>query len=247
MDSHYDSYRYSEFWIGRDYEDKAERLALKKFFSKIDSKNYILDIGGGYGRLANLYAPLFSKCLIVDPSETLLNEAKKNLKNYKNIDFKVTSSENLPKDNFNVALMVRVAHHIPEFSTTFKEVYAALKPRGYFILEFANKVHFLSRLKNLLKGNLGRANNLETVDVRSNQAKKEGKIIFVNHHPRKVEALLQQSGFIIVDRLSVSNLRHPLIKKIVPISILLLLENLFQKPLANLNFGPSIFLLCQKM
>lgn len=238
----YDSCNYKSFWLGRNYEDQSERLAINKFINKIPNRDSIIDIGGGYGRLANLYLPVFRKCLIVDPSESLLSEARKSLKLLKSpklLTFLKSESDHLPNENFDAALMVRVAHHLPDPLPTFKEVYRVLKPQGFFILEYANKIHFLARIKGVGK-------SLDSIDIRSKQAIKSGKIIFVNHHPKKIEEQLEESGFQIIDRLSVSNFRSPTVKKFVPEKLLLFFENLLQKPLAKVNFGPSVFLLCQK-
>ena len=242
----YDSCNYSDFWIGREYENQSEKIAISQFLNKITYRDSIIDIGGGFGRLSSLYAPIFQKCLVVDPSESLLAEAQKSLKSLKNLKFLKSNSEKLPNDQFEVALLVRVVHHLPDPLPTFKEVYRVLHPEGCFILEFANKNHFLSVLRSLSLGNLSYLNDLNPVDIRSEQAKKEGKIIFLNHHPKKIQQQLRESGFKIIDRLSVSNFRHPLIKWLIPEKILLFFENLLQKPLSYLNFGPSIFLLCQK-
>jgi len=57
-----------------------------------------------------------------------------------------------------------------------------------------------------------------------------------------VEDMLKKNGFEIQEKLSVSNFRSPLIKKIVPEAVLLALEDILQKPLSYLNFGPSIFI-----
>lgn len=242
----YDSCHYADFWTGREYEDQSERIALKKFFNQIPERESILDIGGGYGRLATLYSPLFKKCQIVDPSEILLKQGLSNLSHLSNIEFKIGKSDNLPVGHFDVVLMVRVVHHLPDLQPTFRQVYTSLQPHGYYILEFANKIHFLAIFKALILGNLSYLSNLEPVDVRSEKAKKERKILFFNHHPKKVENLLEKSGFKVIDKLSVSNFRHPFLKKIVPLNILLFFENLLQKPLSKIYFGPSIFLLCQR-
>lgn len=242
----YDLCDYAEFWKGREYEDQAERIALKKFFDQISTKNLLLDIGGGYGRLTTLYAPLFKKCFIIDPAEKLLNEGKKNLAILENVVFQKGDSEHFPPGPFDVVLMVRVAHHLPNIKPTFTEIYKILQPQGCFIIEFANKIHFLAKLRSLSLRNSSYLSNLNQVDVRSEKAKEEGKIIFVNHHPKRIEELLKETGFRIVDKLSVSNFRHSIIKKIVPLGVLLFLENHLQKPLSSINFGPSVFLLCQK-
>jgi ubiquinone/menaquinone biosynthesis C-methylase UbiE len=242
----YDSCKYADFWIGRDYEDKSEKIALNKFFKQINSKESILDIGAGFGRLANFYLPLFKKITLLDPSNNLLNEAMTKLKNPK-VNYCIGNSLNLPKGLFDTVLMVRVSHHIPDIAGTFKAAHKVLKPNGYYIVEIANKNHFASIIKHLLKLDFSFINNQEPVDIRSEKAKKEGKIIFVNHNIKTIEKQLGDCGFKITDKLSVSNFRYPIVKKLIPLKILLFLENFLQKPLSAVNFGPSIFYLCQKL
>jgi len=52
---------------------------------------------------------------------------------------------------------------------------------------------------------------------------------------------LEKNGFVLEKKLSVSNFRNPLLKKIVPETVLLRLEDVLQKPLSYINFGPSVF------
>ncbi len=246
----YDSYNYPQFWHGREYEDKAEKIALKKLLAKIPQKNSMVDIGGGFGRLAEVYVPEFEKCLLIDPSEKLLNLAQKNLKNFENIEFKKGIGENLPVDDaiFDIALMIRVVHHLPNPEETLKEVSRVLKPQGYLILEFANKIHFLARLRAWLKGDFGFTSNLKPVDQRSAKSIKAGTIPFLNHHPKFILQQLEKAGFKIISTFSVSNFRHPIFKKIIPLSLLLFLESHFSLFTFHLLpfFGPSIFILAQK-
>lgn len=244
----YDSYNYPQFWHGREYEDKAEKICLKKLLAKIPQKNSIIDIGGGFGRLAEIYAQEFEKCLLIDPSEKLLNLAKKNLKNFKNIKFQTGTGENLPVEDasFDVALMVRVVHHLPNPEKAFQEASRVLKPQGFLILEFANKIHFLARLRSWLMADFGFTSNLESVDQRSAKSIASGTIPFLNHHPEFIKQNLEKSGFKVISSLSVSNFRHPILKKIIPLILLLFLESKIQRLTSKCYFGPSIFILAQK-
>lgn len=241
----YDSYDYPRYWLGREYEDLAERIALKKFFAAIPKKGTLIDIGGGFGRLANLYAKNFKKCLLLDSSEKLLKIAKTRLKRFKNIEFKKGKAQKLPVGNekFDVALLIRVSHHLPRLEKAIKEIHRVLKPEGYFILEFANKIHIKSTIKALLKGNFGYLLS----HVPENISTRKG-VIFLNYHPNHVKSLLLTSGFEVKQTLSVSNFRHPLFKKLIPLPILLSLESHFSLLTSHFSlfFGPSIFILAQK-
>jgi len=52
--SDYENYDYRQFWQDskRDYEDKSERLAVRKLFKSIDTEGKIfIDLGCGFARL----------------------------------------------------------------------------------------------------------------------------------------------------------------------------------------------------
>lgn len=245
----YDSYNYQEYWRGRDYEQEAEKIALEKLFKKIPKKDQksLLEIGAGFGRLAQIYAPKFSHCLLIEPSRKLINQAQKNLANQKNIIIQEGKAENLTtEEKFDVALLVRVAHHLEDLTPIFKNINLSLKANGYLILEFANKINFKSRLKAWLGGNFSFSQDLKACDRRSAANINEETILFLNHHPKKVRQDLAKAGFEVISQLSVSNFRWPLLKKIVPIRVLLQGEKFCQSPLAKIDFGPSIFILAKK-
>lgn len=248
MPSSYDFYDYVGYWENRSFEDNCERLALEKLLVKIPEKKILVDIGGGFGRLASSYLPFFKKCLIIDPSVNLLKKGKEIYKREQKISFSLGS---LPKldlgdNSADCALLIRVVHHLKDPLPSFKEINRILKPKGFFIVEFANKIHFLTRLNFYCKGNLLFCRDKKPVDRRSEKSIKEKMITFVNHHPQSIAAKLEQSDFKIKEILSVSNLRSPLLKKILPKRLMLFIESHLQGPLAKVFFGPSIFILAQK-
>lgn len=249
MPSPYDLYDYVSYWKGRTYEDNAERIALEQFLEKIFSRESLVDIGGGFGRLCNTYSPLFKECLIVDPSQKNLVEGEKLFKNFINVKFKKDSLPNLDlkNDSFGTVLMIRVAHHISELLPSFKEINRILKSKGFLVLEFANKMHFVSKIKALFTLNFKYFSDTAPVEKRSLSSIKQRKITFVNHHPKKIIEDLKNSGFEIMEVLSVSNFRSSILKKILPQKLLLYLEKISQKPFSKIYFGPSIFVLAQKI
>ena len=248
--AYYDDFDYQQYWVGREYEDQVEKIAIKKLLKKISQKGSIIDIGAGFGRLASAYACLFKRCLLIDPSKDLLNQAKLNLnlKGFKNLTFKVGTAEKLPVDSgsFDVALVVRVIHHLKDPEKTLAEIHRILRPRGFLILEFANKIHFRARIRALIEGNFSFAFDVKPQEQRTPESIKAGKIAFLNHHPKKIKQDLKRTGFEIVEILSVSNFRLPILKHLLPSPALLFLENLCQKPLAKISFGPSLFVLARK-
>ena len=249
MNAPYDSYDYLSYWKKRSFEDCCEREALRFLFSKIKIKDSLVDIGGGFGRLADFYSDKFKNCLVIDPSKKLLEIGKKQCRSIENISFKEGVLPKLPvKDrSCDTALMIRVSHHLVDPLPSFREIHRILGKEGYFIMEVANKIHFLARIKSYLKGDFSFCNNLSSVERRSWENIKSGSIPFLNHHPRKIINDLKKAGFSIEEVLSVSNLRNSFFKFLLPQKYLVSLEIKLQKALSGCFFGPSIFILAKKI
>ncbi|HUS52334.1 MAG TPA: class I SAM-dependent methyltransferase [Candidatus Bathyarchaeia archaeon] len=243
MPATYNSYNYPSYWQGREYEHQAEVIALKRLLTKIPTKNLVVDIGSGFGRLTKIYVSSFNQCYLVDPSAKLVRLAKKMLQEYKNIYFQKGKAERLPlpDEKFDLAISIRVAHHLPDLEKPIKEVHRILKPGGFLILEFANKIHG----KSVIRAALSRKLNFFTSHLPEERSKNK-KMPFFNYHPNHVKSLLLANQFALLKILSVSNFRNPIFKRLIPRKALLLLETLFQPLLAPLSFGPSIFILAQK-
>ncbi len=247
----YDNYDYPAYWEDRNYEHQSEVLAINDFFSTIGQNKKILDIGAGYGRLAKVYRSYCKEATLVDPSSGILNKAKKYLNgDIKKVHFVRSSIQNLPqkmaRKKFDAVVVVRVMHHIQEPEVTLKVASQFLPKGGYLILEFANKIHGKAIVKNFLSGNFTFPLEIFPLDKRSSRNIKKKSILFLNHHPDVVEVCLKENGFKIIDKRSVSNIRSEIIKRHFPLKYLIKLEEAIQRPLAKLNFGPSIFILAQK-
>ena len=139
--------------------------------------------------------------------------------------------------------VIRVMHHLPDPTKEFGELHRVLSKDGIVILEVANYAHGRNRLKHILKR---QKLPTEPVDIRSEQNRNDEEIAFVNHNPKTVIGQLDRAGFKVEKVLSVSNLRSPGLKKIVPDSAMLSVEKFLQRPLASLYFGPSVFFLLKK-
>lgn len=250
MPAAYDSYDYPRYWTSRDYEHLSETIALKTFLAEIPKITTILDIGAGYGRLTPYYSFRAKKIILTEPSAKLLSIARKNLAAKHNIIYIQTTWENihtkLRANSVDLIVMIRVLHHIRNLGQVLATIHKLLKPGGYFILEFANKSHLKATLKELSKGNLTYIMDISAKDISSPKSIKQNKLPMINYHPDTISMELAAADFQIKDRLSVSNIRSPFIKKILPVSTLIGIEKQLQKPLAPLNFGPSIFVLAQK-
>jgi ubiquinone/menaquinone biosynthesis C-methylase UbiE len=249
MSAHYDTYDYPAYWIGREYEHGCEFIAIRAFLAKIPKVKTILEIGAGFGRLLPAYSFRGKRIILSDPSKKLLSIAKEGTPN-KNIKIVYSNLTNLPKKvrpgSVDLAIMVRVLHHIENIDQAVSTVYRLLDDGGYFILEFANKGHFKATVSQMLKGNLVFPMDLDTLDKRSKRNVRKGTIPFQNFHPDVILEKLYEYGFTVIEKRSVSNFRGETLKQFFPIKFLLSLSAFFQLPLGFINFGPSIFILARK-
>lgn len=237
-------HNYLKYWEGRDYENESEEIAIKRLINKKKFRHAV-DVGGGYGRLCLLLENYAKKVTLAEPSQQQLDIAKDFLKEHPNIDSKLLQAGDLKFKDSSVDLvtMIRVMHHLPDPNPEFAELSRILSDDGYLILEVANYAHGRNRLKYALK-----RKKLPThpVDIRSEANKRKDEIPFVNHNPNTVVRQLAHAGLRVEKTLSVSNLRSPGLKKIMPKSAMLWVENILQPLLANMYFGPSVFFLVKK-
>lgn len=238
------TYNYLKYWNGRDYENAAEEIAINKFIKNKRFKHAV-DVGGGYGRLCLLLEKYADNVTLAEPSKKQLDIAKDYLKGHNRIQSELMQADDLKFKDSSIDLltMIRVMHHLPDPSKEFNELHRILSKDGYLVLELANYSHFRNRIKHLVNG---QRLPLKPVDVSSKQNRNKEVIAFVNHNPKTVIKQLDRAGFRVEKTLSVSNLRSPTLKKIIPYAVMVNLERIMQPMLARMYFGPSIFFLLRK-
>lgn len=237
-------HNYLKYWQGRDYENAAEELAIRRLLKNKNFKKAV-DIGGGYGRLCILLEEFAKKVTLAEPSKQQLDIADDFLKGHPNIDKKLMQADDLDfkDESLDLITMIRVMHHLPDPSLEFSEIARTLTDDGYFVLEVANYAHGRNRLKHYIRG---KKLPTEPVDIRSPENRKKTEVNFVNHNPKTVVKQLAHAGLKVEKVLSVSNLRSPGLKKAVPINAMLSVEKFLQPTLARTHFGPSVFFLVKK-
>jgi ubiquinone/menaquinone biosynthesis C-methylase UbiE len=238
------NHNYLRYWDGRDYEHAAEEMAIRRLL-KGKHFRHAADIGGGYGRLCVFLEKYADKVTLAEPSQQQLDIAKDFLKDHPEVDRKLTQADDLQfKDgSLDLITMIRVMHHLPDPSAEFKELHRVLADDGYIVLEVANYIHARNRVKHALK-----RQKLPTkpVDIRSAEHRTKDEIAFVNHNPKTVMNQLAHAGLKVERILSVSNLRSPSLKKVMPKRVMLAIEGVLQPTLAHSYFGPSVFFLVRK-
>ncbi len=239
------SHNYLHYWDGRDYENAAEVMAIKRLLKGQHFHNAV-DIGGGYGRLCILLSSYADHVTLAEPSQQQLDIAADYLKDYPDIERRLIQADDMPFETGSLDLitMIRVMHHLPQPAAEFKEIARVLSKDGIFILEVANYVHFRNRLKQIVKFKRFPS---DPVDIRSAEHKRDDEVAFVNHNPKTIIKQLAHAGLKVERTLSVSNLRSPGLKKLLPAKLMLALENPMQTMLARTYFGPSTFFLVRKV
>ena len=235
--SDYNGYDYKKiFWedADREYEDQADRMAIRKLLPKRMEK--FADIGGGYGRLANEYIKRARKVYIFDYSKSELAQAKEIFGD--KIETKAGDIYTLPfQDNeLDGLIMVRVTHHLEHMDRAISELYRVLKPGGIAVVEVANK-RTLPKMARYVTGR-SRVNPFNRQVANYKDIAKDG---FYNYHPRYVEDIFDSVGFRREKVLSVSNFRSKGLKRVFGTKNLIKMENRAQQVLAPVRFAPSIY------
>lgn len=238
----YNDTDYEAFWKGhdREYEDAVERIALRRLTSGM--RGTCLEIGGGFGRLVNEYAPLCSHVLLTDYADNMIAQAKARVQELGlgNVECAAANLYELDRLEklFDNAICVRVMHHVENVPAFFEQVSAVLADGGIFILEYANKKNLLEIIRCLF-----RRPNIGPFDYRPSKRKAN---IYYNFHPDYIRDMLEESGFVIDEELTVSIFRSAVLKRLFGWRLLSRLERLLQKPLARLHPGPSVFIKARK-
>lgn len=235
----YEGSRYqTEFWAGqgREYEDAAERLALENLLPPRGRR--LIEIGAGFGRLANLYAG-YDEIILLDYAKSQLRQAQEYLGSGRagsgRFIYVAGDIYNLPLANaaLDTVVTVRMLHHVKDLATAFAQLSRILRPGGAYVLEFANKRH----LKAITRYWLGRqAENPFSLTPY------EFVELNVDFHPDYVAAQLGRAGFHIETERAVSTFRVPALKKLAGPAILSKIDGWLQRPTAPLRLTPSIFL-----
>lgn len=221
-----------EFWRGRDYEDQVERIAIQAMLPPTGKR--LVEIGAGFGRLADLYRG-YEQVILLDYARSMLKEARERLGNDPRFIFVAADLYRLPfADNaLDTALTIRVLHHVADIPKAFAEISRAVRPHGTYLTDFANKRH----LKALFKYYLGRNNGVNPYALEPYEFVK----LNFDYHPEYIREKLNAVDFAIRATRGVSLFRIGALKRVVPTSLLVTLDAKLQASIATLAITPSIF------
>lgn len=119
---------------------KADSTWIETINNLISIKDIInaLDIGCGGGIYSKALSDMgINSVTCLDFSESILQGARQNCKNYNNISFKHgnASETGLNSNSYDLILERALIHHIHELEVSFKEAYRVLKEDGIFIIQ----------------------------------------------------------------------------------------------------------------
>ena len=223
----------TSFWNkgGREYEDRTEAIALKRLLPK--RGHLLLELGAGAGRNTPRYTG-FDRIVLLDYSRTQLEQAQQRLGRSHKYVYVAADAYRLPFVNglFDAATMIRTLHHMADAPKALGQVKNVLRSGGVFILEYANKLNLKAILRYLLGRQTWSPFTLEPVEF--------VKLNF-DFHPKAIRNWLEDMGFTIEKTLTLSHFRVGLLKRFVPVNILVFLDSLAQWTGAWWQLSPSVF------
>ena len=226
----------ADFWEGRgrEYEDLAERIALRRLLSSAGRR--LIDIGAGFGRLSEFYDG-YEQVVLLDYSRSLLRQARARLGRDGRIRYVAASFYAMPfADNaFNTALMVRVMHHVEKVPALLGEVGRVLAGGGAYVLEFASKRHLKAILRYALRRQPWNPFDRDPYEFAA---------MHFDFHPAWMRDRLSEAGFHVKHQRTVSHFRLPLFKRLFPARFLAALDGLCQPTGAWWQWTPSVFVEC---
>jgi ubiquinone/menaquinone biosynthesis C-methylase UbiE len=223
----------TSFWEqgGRSYEDQAEALALKRLLPP--GGELLLELGAGAGRNTTRYTG-YKQVVLLDYSLTQLQQAMERLGRTQQYIYVAADIYKLPFVDglFDTATMIRTLHHMADPQAALKQIHNTLQPGAIFILEYANKQNLKAILRFLTRRQAWSPFTTDSVEFE--------KLNF-DFHPEAVRTWLKECGFDMQNQLAVSYFRLGLVKRTIPLTLLLGLERWLQITGSVCQLSPSVF------
>ena len=223
----------TRFWEGqgRDYEDQAERIALRRLMPPTGST--LIEIGAGFGRLAGEYTG-YDKVVLFDYSRSLLREAQAHWGNDPRFIYVAGNWYEMPFVNgrFATIVQIRTLHHAADAPALFGQLARIARPGGSYILEFANKHNLKAILRYALRRQDWSPFDQEPIEFVA---------LNFDFHPRWIRQQLEMAGFRPGRTLTVSHFRLGALKRLVPTRLLAGLDGLIQPTGRWWQLSPSVF------
>jgi ubiquinone/menaquinone biosynthesis C-methylase UbiE len=236
----YEGSDYQEtFWErgGRAYEDQVEAVALRRLLPA--SGELLLEIGAGAGRNTPRYGG-YQRIVLLDYSRSQLRLAQERLGRGERYTYVAADAYRLPfaPGQFDAVTMIRTLHHLVEPQQALEQVSQVLPSGGAFILEYANKQNLKAILRYALRRQAWSPFSQEPVEFAA---------LNFDFHPQAMRDWLRASGFEVQRQLTVSHYRLGLLKRWVPIRLLVAMDALAQLTGDWWQLSPSVFVRANKV
>jgi ubiquinone/menaquinone biosynthesis C-methylase UbiE len=224
------------FWEtgSREYEDRVEAIALQRLLPP--RGEILLEAGAGAGRNTPRYQG-FARLVLLDYSISQLRLAQERLGKDPRYTYVAADIYRLPfvPGLFDATTMIRTLHHMADAPRALRQIRQAMQSGAIFILEFANKQNLKAILRYVLRRQSWSPFSPEPVEF--------AKLNF-DFHPKTVRLWLSQSQFAIERQLTVSHFRIGLLKRLLPLKLLVSMDALAQQTGDWWQLTPSVFVRC---
>lgn len=182
----YEGVEYHEYWAAADKQklNELEHAIVRELLPAAGSR--ILDLGCGYGRMADCYLGRFQDIVMFDGSLSLLRTAQKVTAG--KAHYVVGDINYLPFHSaaFDSILMILVLHHLTEPAKCLESIGKLICKGGRFVMTYRNKRNALWMAKYLVRAMHGNPFSKEPLLLEAN--------IF-NHHPAYIAEMMTAAGF----------------------------------------------------
>lgn len=125
--------------------EKWDRMRSELFGNRLDAfvlaalaapDQIVGDLGCGTGALSQFVAPWVQKVYAVDGSATMLQSARKRLKDFSNVEVRKGELSQLPLDDesLSIGMMALVLPYLAHPSDAFREAFRVTRSRGHLVL-----------------------------------------------------------------------------------------------------------------
>ena len=132
----FERYDYTSFWRERGIEDAAQKEIIGGW---VAPGGLSLELGGGFGRITKFLAPNFAGVVLLDLSGRNLGMARRYHPEALLAQADVTDTP-FRDSTFDLVVMVRVAHLLPDPSATMRELLRIAKDGAIVIISIPNQV-----------------------------------------------------------------------------------------------------------
>jgi SAM-dependent methyltransferase len=224
----------TRFWEnqGRDYEDQAERVALRRLMPP--TGRTLLEVGAGFGRLAQEYVG-YERVVLFDYSRSLLREAQEMWGDDPRFIYVAGDWYKMPfvTGLFDTLVQIRTIHHAADVPALFQQLVRIMQPGGTYVLEFANKRNLKAMARYALRRQEWSPFTPEPVEFVA---------LNFDFSWDWMKLALITAGFSPQGTpLTVSHFRVPLLKKVVPTGLLVGLDGMLQGTGRWGQWSPSVF------